>query len=232
MRIQDTDVWNELVVQETVAMVGDLGEIGMNGDVNENPIMKVMLETGCLDPLAVSAVLAGENDTLFHSGALPPPVQEVLDLSRATRVREEGPGHIFTARNASALCVVLAEFSSEVTGDAYSKLLDRHDFSELKPHIDAGAHNVVALADGMIETGMLRDISPKLLDKFIEGMENVRQMAESSVLKRGIASAVQSLKAAIAETAAEELTSAAPRIDPNSPYEQMKQLAKTKFKVR
>jgi hypothetical protein len=232
MRIQDTDIWNDPIVQETIACIGEVGEITGGGDVNDNPIIKVMLETGGLDPLAVAAVMAGENDSLFHRGMLPASVQEVLELARATRVREEGPEHIFAARNASALRVVLAEFTSEVTGEAYQKLLNRPDFSELREHIDAGAQNVVALCDGLIETGLLREMPPKLLDKFIESMENVRFMVETSVLKRGVASAIQSLKLAIAETAAEEIAAVAPRIDPSSQYEQMKQVAKTKFRVK
>lgn len=232
MRIQDTDVWNDPLVQETIACIGDLGEAGDRGDVNDNRIIRMLVETECFDPLAVATAMARDCGSLFMKAALAETVARNIDMVEAERVREQGPGHIFAAKNSSALRFVLAEFTSEVTGEAYQKLLNRPDFPDLKEHINAAAQNVVALSDGLIETGMLRDMPPKLLDKFIESMENVRFMVETSVLKRGVASAIQSLKLAIAETAAEEIAAAAPRIDPSSQYEQMKQVAKTKFRVK
>jgi hypothetical protein len=232
MRIQDTDVWNDPLVQETLACVGELGELGDSGDINDNPVMKMLVETECFDPLAVSAVMAGECGSLFMKGVLPAAVSRQIEMTMPERVREQGPAHIFAAKDASALRQVLAEFSSEVTGEAYQKLLNRPDFKDIKPHIDAAAENVAALADGMIGTGLWRDVSPKLLDRFIESMENVSQLVESPVLKRGVRATVTSFKEAIATGTAKDIIAGQPQLDPACPYETLKQVAKTKFKVR
>jgi hypothetical protein len=136
------------------------------------------------------------------------------------------------AGNASAIRFVLAEFASEATGEGYQALRTRSDLAGIKPHIEAAAGNVVALAEGLMETGMWREMPPKLLDKFIESMENVKFLCDSGVLKRGIASAVSSLKVTIAEGNAQEMTEVrAPCVDPSSQYMAMKHVARTKFRL-
>ena len=231
MRIQDTDVWNDPLVQETLAGVTDGGELSDEGDVNGNPVMKMLLETDCLEPVAVSMVIG--SGAFVRRENLPPSVSGALDLAQAERVREEGPAHLFEAGNASALRFVLAEFASEATGDAYKNLVARPDFKELKPHVDAAAENVVALAEGLIDSGMWREMPPKLLDKFVECMENVRSMSDSMLARRGISSAISSFKTAVAEGTAREMAEMrAPCIDPSSRYAAMKHIAKTKYRLQ
>ena len=230
MRIQDTEVWNDPLVQETLAGIAELGDLADSGDPGDAPIMKMLLETECLEPLAVSMAL-GMN--AFDQRVLPAQVHEALELAEARRVREEGPAHLFASGNASALRFVLAEFASEATGEAYQNLLKRPDFNEIKPHVEAAAENVVALADGLVETGLWREMPPKLLDKFIESMENVRDMSGSGLAKRGIASSIAGLKTAVAEGTAREMAELrAPCVDPSSRYETMKHIAKTKYRLQ
>jgi hypothetical protein len=227
MRIQNTETWNDPLVQETLAGVAELHELADRGDINDHPVMKVLLQTECLDPLAVAMVIGMDP---YARDAVPSEVRDALDLAEAERVRENGPGHLFMAGNVSAIRFVLAEFASEATGEGYKQLLARPDLAEIKPHIEAAAENVVALADGLMDSGLWRDMPPKLLDKFIESMENVKSMTGSSILKRGIASTVSAFKTVIAEGNAQEMTEVrAPCIDPSSQYMAMKQIARTKF---
>jgi hypothetical protein len=229
MRIQDTDTWNDPLVQETLASVAELHDLADGGDVNDHPIMKVLLQTDCLDPMAV-AMVVGMNP--YAQAAIPHEVRDALELAEAERVRDNGPGHLFMAGNSSAIRFVLAEFASEATGDAYKQLRARTDLAEIKPHIEAAASNVVALAEGLMDSGLWREMPPKLLDKFVESMENVKSMTDSGILKRGIASTVSSFKAVIAEGNAQEMTEVrAPCIDPSSQYMAMKQVARTKFRL-
>lgn len=229
MRIQDTKIWNDPLVEETIAAVAELGEFGDTGDLNDHPVIRMLMDTDCLDPLTVAMVVGSG---CFPRQSYPQEVNEGLELARADRVREEGPQHLFEAGNVSALRLVLAEFAVEATGDHFKDQVAKHDKASLKPHIDAAAANMVALADGLVDYGLWREIPPKLLDKFIEAMDNVRGLADTSVLKRGMCSSIANLKTAVAEGTMQEITEIrAPCIDPSSRYEAMKHIARTRYRL-
>lgn len=230
MRIQDTAVWNSPLVQETIAAIGDAGEITQAEDVNENPVMRVLMETECLDPLVIGVALA---DCRYVTSDLPQPVQETLELVNIDRIKEEGVAHLFAAGTPAPLCIILAGLAAESTGDAFREAMAGYDAKEMRPYVNSAADTVIGLADGLVDSGLWQQVPPRLVDKFLESAANIRGLLESPSRRKVLDTAVSDLKLAIAQATAAEMTGDAcpPRIDPASQYEVCKNLAKTRYRI-
>jgi hypothetical protein len=229
MRIQDTPVWNDPLVQETIAAIGDVGEITQDGDISDNPVMRILTETGCQDPLAVCTVLG---DIFYVGESLPQPVQAIAELVRIERVKEEGTAHLFAAGSATPLRIVLASLAAESTGDAFREASANGDPKELRGLVISAADTVIDLADGMAESGLWKEIPPKLLEKFMESAENIRSLLDSPSRKKVLDMAVGNLKTLAMQAAVQEAKDTTPpRHDPTSQFEACKKLAKTRYRL-
>lgn len=218
MRIEDTDIWNDELVRETLENVApDLD------DLNASPYLRVLVETDSLDALNLSYLIS-ETGSVF--GTLPPAVEAFSERMNISAMREK-PEIVFGGDDTSGLKMVLAVLVSETTGEGLEKMKSAMGgrMSDFRQGMDL----IMELADRMVETGAVHNLPPALVEKFTEGLDNLKPLIDQSSRRKVMAEAAASLKFALQQGAAEEVH--APRIDPDSQYARLKQVARTKLKL-
>lgn len=218
MKIENSKLWNDPLVRETLENVApDLD------DLNDSAYLRVLVETDSLDALNLSYLIS-ETGSVF--GTLPPSVEAFSERMNITAMREK-PEILFEAEDTSGLKMVLAVLVSETTGAGLEKMKSAmggrmQDFRQ-------GMDLIMELADRMVETGAVHNLPPALVEKFTEGLDNVKPLMEQTSRRKVMAEASASLKFAMQRGNVEEVC--APRIDPDSQYARLKSVARTKLKL-
>lgn len=207
-------------------------------DMQHSPMFKVMADMDCLDSVT-AAVLATERvrgwiDDRQIMTKLNKDVAEVLRVMRdEDDLMEEGPMALLDVKNPVARNIALAGMMQMFTGEEFEEIKAEAPAGEIQMMVGQAGTIVADLAEKMIENKSWESLPPKLVDKFIEGMQNLHDLSTSKTGKRLMQGVMQDLKEAIAKGTAVEIAEPAPavQIDPNSPFAQLKGQAK-KFKFQ
>lgn len=222
MKIEDTALWNDPLVRETLDNVApDMAAL------NAVPALKALRETEALDALTL-AYLVSETGTVF--GTLSPQVEAFGELVASGNLHEALDA-LFRPENASALRLVMAVLVTETTGEGLEKTQAAIASGRRKDEFRAGMDIMLEIADRLVTSEAVYALPPALVEKFAEGLDNMKPLQELSVHRKVMGEASASLKYAMMQANAEDIAVAAPRIDPESQYAQLKPLARAKLRL-
>lgn len=224
MKFEDSPIWDDPFVKEIRQSVdADLEAL------NKVPAVKSLLETGSLDAETAAVLIAATGRV---TGELPARVKKgVTLLEDSMRLYSEGPAFLFDAEDASVLKITLATLSSETTGEGFAKIKELAAAGQRRADLQKGVDLMTEISDRLVESGAHLAIEPKLVERFAEGLENMKQVEPFSSRRKMLNEAASALKYAMMQGAAAEVTHHAPRIDPDSQYSRLKNDARNRFKL-
>lgn len=246
MSMQKSDILADPLVQETVKVFRDAiaekyqgKEYGprpeyleprIDDEYDGNPVLTILAETDSLDSIS-AAVMVSEQYRSWVSisdvkGKLNKDVADTLELMESEAMMMS-PEALIKSGNPYALKMAIAMVTGITTGE---------EFEEMKQAGPEGAMMIgqimgplTDLADHLSEDGNWKALPPKLLDRYIEGLESLKDLSNSKTQKRVITEIISTLKEEIAKDNAAQMTepstpSAQPA--PDSPFVQLKDQAK------
>ncbi len=199
----------------------------------DNPAFKTLAGIDELDSIS-AAVLSASH----FNGLIPfERVRDRLDKDVAAALEilnadvSDDPEAVFKTKNPHVLKVLVATLAGVSATDELKEIVGQMYPGELQMEAVASCHTLCELTDRLLEDGRWKDLPPKLVDKYVEGLENVADIMPSRMFKRVLKLYAQDMKTEIAKAAAEEMLSQSlpPQVDPESRFEQLKVNAR-KFK--
>lgn len=195
------DVLNDPLVQETIAAIGS--QPGSR-DIFGNPALAALADADTLDSVTAAALIAV--GARADSRGLPRPVREAVEILSSPAVAYLGPLAMFESDNPAVHKIGLASVAAGLSGRelqrAQNDLSGRRFREEMTEVIEAS----LMMIDRVIESGTWKDMSPKLIDRFTDGLQNLKPLAGGKTRQRLIDISVQALKAEVAKGAAAEIT--------------------------
>jgi hypothetical protein len=245
MGLQLADVENDPLVQKTMQAFQDaIDEEYPDADFKpqsrhmvpqlDHPGFKILAEADALDSVSAAVLAASHFDVVISLDR----VEDRLDKEVADVLRElQGgalsgdPDALFGSDNPRVIKLLVAIVAGTTTSDELKDMAGQMHPSELRMQLGDAAEVLAALSEKMVDTGLCRELPPKLMDKFIEGVDNIANLMPGRVFKKAMREVGQELRTEMAKAAAEELTSLStpPQVDPDSRFEQLKDNAR-KFK--
>ena len=241
MGLQIADLKDDPIVRQTLkafseALSGDEG--GGEADypmppVDDMPGVRALLETDALDSVCAAVLSVGPLTHIISvddiEKKLDPRVAETLRLLDGDATG--GPEELLKAGNPHILKLLVASIAGSTDKDELRGMASHGDPMEIKMMANDLSDFILAISEHMIDNGAVKDIPPKLMDKFIEGIGNLSAITPSRTHKRVLTDITRELKEAVVKAAAVEVTvlTAPPVIDPASPFEKLKNDAR-KFK--
>lgn len=224
MKFEDIPIWDDPFVKEIRKSV-DVDLDALNGV----RAVKLLLETGSLDAETAAVLIAATGRV---TGTLPAAVKNGVSLLQdSTRLFTEGSEFLFKAEDATVLKITLATLSAGTTGEGFATIKELSAKGTRKADLQKGVDLMTEISDRLIESGAHLAIEPKLVERFAEGLENMKQVEPFSSRRKMLNEAASALKYAIMQGAAAEVTHHAPRIDPDSQYARLKNDARNRFKL-
>lgn len=241
MGLQLTEMENDPVVKQTLkayhgALTGGRGgdDIGdMIPPVEEMPGVKALVKADALDSVSAAILAVGPLTRIISVDD----IEDQLDPRVADTLRvmngpvEDGPGSLLVSGNPFVLKILVATVAGATAKDELTEMISGMYQEDQRAAVGDLSEFIVVLGEHMMETQRLAEIPPKLMDQFIEGIDNLAGVARDRMHKRVLADIGRELKAEVTKAAAAEITAAAPApaIDPDSPFELLKKNAR-KFK--
>lgn len=246
MSMQISDIVNDPLVQETVKVFKDAilekykgNDYGPTEDRltldidSEHPALQALVATDSLDSVS-AAVLASEHyvgwgiDPSSLGAKLNPEVADTLKMLRDEAFLTGGKA-LVESGNPTAIKLAVAFVTGITSGEEFEEMKAAMREPEAQMMIAPMLSAITDLAENLSESDNWKLVPPKLMDRFIESIDTLSGLVSSKTQKRVISSISQDLKTAIAKGAAAELTqaqeAAPPKIDPDSPYVQLKDKA-------
>jgi hypothetical protein len=222
MKVEESDIWEDPFVQDIrKAVDADLDAL------NKTPAVRALLATNSLDPLTAGVLIAA---TGSPKGELPRRVKEAVDLlESSSRLYSEGPGFLFQSEDTTVLKITVATLAHETTGEGFEKT--KSVAAGRKSEVQKGVDLMADIADRLVESGAHLAIEPKLVERFAEGLDNMKQLEDFSSRRKMLNEASSALKYAMMQGNAAEVTHRAPRVDPDSQFIRLKNDAKSRFKL-
>ncbi|HYD16998.1 MAG TPA: hypothetical protein VEF76_00800 [Patescibacteria group bacterium] len=221
MKFEQTNIWNDPLVQKTRNAVSiDLDAL------NAVPAVKALIAADALDPVTAAGVMAASGTV---KGAIDARVADVISLLESPKLRGEGPDYLFKADDCAALKIIMGTLIAETTGVGFQKTLSQAEAR--KGDVQKGIDMMAQIADLLVETGAHNAIEPKLVEQFIDGLDNMKQLAGYASRRTMVNEASASLKYAMMQGTANDVTYHAPRIDPDSQYAALKHVARGKLRL-
>lgn len=245
MSLQKSDILSDPLVQETVKVFQEAiaekykdKEYGPRpeylvpriDDEDGNPVLGVLAATDSLDPVS-AAVMVSEQyaswvDVSEVKGKLNKDVAETLELMHSESMMM-GPEAVINSGNPYALKLMVAMVTGITTGEEFEEL--KQAGPEAAMMVGQIMGPLTDLADHLSEDGNWKAVPPKLLERYMEGLEALSELSNSKTQKRVINSIITTLKEEIAKDNAAQMTEpAAPSAQPapDSPFVQLKDQAK------
>lgn len=221
MKFEESDIWDDPLIQSLRKSV----DVDLDA-LNKVPALRVLLETDSLDPQTAGVLMAA---TGRMSQSVPQSIRDGVALLESGRIHSEGPGFLFKAEDTAVLKITIATLAQETTGAGFEKT--KSLAPQRKDDVQKGIDLMAEIADRLVETGAHLAIEPKLVERFAQGLDNVKELEQFSSRRRMVNEAASALKYAMMVGNAAETTHRAPRIDPDSQYIRYKNDAKSRYRL-
>lgn len=216
MKFEDSPLWNHPLVAQTRSSVSF-----SSADLNAVPAAKVLLAADALDPVTASSLIAAAGNI---RGKIEPCIADVVSLLQSPKLHADGPDYLFKAEDTAALKIIMGTLIAETTGEGFK----RTQAIATRADVQRGIDMMAQIAELLVETGAHNAIEPKLVEKFIEGLENMKPLAGHSPRRKMVNEAGAGLKYALMQGNAADIAYHAPRIDPASNHAALKHIARGK----
>lgn len=197
-----TEVLNDPLVLQSLQSAG-LGPQDANLG-NYAPLLDILASVDSLDSIAAASIVM--MDARRGATNLPREVREVVDVLGNDMMAYAGPGALFGTDNATLHKIGMASLANAVTPAELARAQNELRGSQLKEQMGEVADAMMLAVERVVEAKTYATMSPKLVDKFAEGLEAIKPYAEGKTLKRLLTLAGQSLKDAIAKDNAASIT--------------------------
>lgn len=221
MKFEESSVWDDPFVRSIRKSV----DVDMEA-FNKISAVQALLSTDSLDPFTAGVLLAASGRI---KGELPNDVRKAVETLNARNLLAEGPEYLFKADDTAALKIAMATLTYETTGAGFDKTKGQAD--QRRADVQKGIDIMAEIADRLVESGAHLAIEPKLVEKFAEGLDNMRQVEQFASRKKMLNEAASSLKYAMMQGNRADVVHHAPRIDPDSGYMRFKNDARTRFRL-
>lgn len=194
------EILNDPLVQQTVSGMRDAPD---ENDLRQNPVIAALVDAESLDAVTASALIVMEGG---HSQNLPREVKEVIKQLENEAVAFLGPLAMFETDNSSVHKIGLAAFAAGFSSGELARAQNELSGREMKQQMAEAAEAALFVLERVTETGTWKGMSPKLIDQFSDGLNNIKPYIESKTLKKLLNTALQTLKTEVAKSAAADIT--------------------------
>lgn len=197
-----TEVLNDPLVLQSLQSAG-LGP--QDADLrNYAPLLDILASADSLDSIAAASIVM--MDARRGAANLPREVREVVDVLGNDMMAYAGPGALFGTDNATLHKIGMASLASALTPAELARAQSEVRPSQLKEQMAEVVDAMLVAVERVVESKTYTTMSPKLIEKFSEGLETLKPYAEGNTVKRLLSLAGQSLKEAVAKDNAATVT--------------------------
>jgi hypothetical protein len=245
MGLKREEIENDPLVKQTLKVCADFlrGQYGRDADdtrelippMEEIPGARVLLALDEMDPVCASVLVVTPLMTIL-------PIEEIEDkldpavadaLKQFTLDLADGPEALLASGNPHVLKLLVATIAGSVDADTLREMRAGMHASDVREMTSEVTDIIVAIGEHLTEGDRWKALSPKLLDCYLEGIDNLASVTPGRFQKRVLGELAREVKEHVAKGVADEITAAsaanAPQIDPESKFEQLKNSAR-KFK--
>ena len=195
------EILDHPLVKQTIAGMSDAPD---ETTLRQNPVISALVAADSLDAVTASAIIVMEEGG--HGRNVPREVKEVLKVLENEAVAFLGPLAMFENDNPSVHKIGIAAFAAGFSSGELARAQNELSGREMKKQMTEAAEAALFVLERVTETGTWKAMSPKLIDQFSDGLDNIKPYIEGKTLKKLLNTALQTLKTEVAKSAAAEIT--------------------------
>lgn len=195
------EILNHPLVQQTIAGMDDAPD---ETALRRNPVIAALVAADSLDAVTASAIIMMDGGGYGQN--IPREVKEVVKLLQNEAVAFLGPLAMFESDNPAVHKIGLAAFAAGFNSGELARAQNELSGREMKKQMAEAAEAALFVLERVTETGTWKAMSPKLIDQFSQGIDNIKPFIEGKTLKKLLNTALQTLKTEVAKSAAADIT--------------------------